>query len=190
MSEKKIKYIDSVSNDYKLFKLSYDAYIKLNCTFKYLINSYIYTNTFEASKIFDNIYLGDINSVYDIKRLKELDITHIISVVEGFDPPYINDFDYLVINAIDNENTDLSNIFEISNKYINELLDDNKKVLIHCTYGKSRSVTILAAYIISAFGTNINTTLKFIKSKRNIINPNKYFVQQLQNYYNNLYTDL
>lgn len=189
MSEKKtIKYLDCISNDYKLFKLSYDTYIKLNCTFKYLISSNY--NKFEANQIFDNIYLGDINSVYDIKKLKELGITDIISVIEGFDPPYINDFNYLVINAIDNENTDLSNIFDVSNKYINEILDNNKKVLIHCTYGKSRSVTILAAYIISAFGTNINTTLNFIKSKRHIIDPNKYFITQLQNYYDKLYKEL
>ena len=184
MSDVKIvKYIDCQSDDYTLFKLSYDVYIKLNCTLKYFVNY----NTFEADEILNGIYLGNINSVYDIKKLKELGITDIISVIEGFDPPYVKDFNYLVINAIDTENTNLSNCFDVSNEFINNAIENNKKVLIHCTYGKSRSVTILAAYIISTFGMNIENTLKAIKSKRNIINPNKFFIKQLEKYYDDLY---
>ena len=33
-----VKYIDCQSDDYTLFKLSYDVYIKLNCTLKYFVN--------------------------------------------------------------------------------------------------------------------------------------------------------
>jgi len=155
----------------------------LNCTLKYFINY----NTFEANEIIDNIYLGNINSVYDKKKLKEIGITDIISVIEGFDPPYVNDFNYLVINAIDTETTNLSNCFNVSNEFINNVIENDRKILIHCTFGKSRSVTILAGYIISRFGMNPENALKAIKSKRNIINPNKFFVEQLDKYYNDLY---
>ena len=34
---------------------------------------------------------------------------------------------------------------------------------------------------------NIENTLKAIKSKRNIINPNKFFIKQLEKYYDDLY---
>jgi protein-tyrosine phosphatase len=53
--------------------------------------------------------------------------------------------------------------------------------------GRSRSVTILAAYIIKITGMDVETTLSTIKAKRNIIEPNEYFISQLEEYYKELY---
>ena len=53
--------------------------------------------------------------------------------------------------------------------------------------GRSRSVTILAAYIIKKYGLNVKNTISSIKNKRSIIEPNLYFVNQLYEYYNKLY---
>ena len=63
---------------------------------------------------------------------------------------------------------------------------ENSNILIHCQAGRSRSVTILAAYIIKTFGLDVKTTIDIIKNKRNIIEPNKYFINQLERYYNSL----
>ena len=73
--------------------MSFTNNITANCLMKY----YGYnTNVFEANEILNGIYLGNINSVYDIERLKSIGITHIISVIGGFVPPYPVDFNYLV----------------------------------------------------------------------------------------------
>ena len=77
--------------------------------------------------------------------------------------------------------------FEICNDYIDQALENNNKVLIHCMAGKSRSVTILCAYIIKKFGMNVKNCLKSIKNKRDIIEPNQGFIKQLEEYYNYLY---
>lgn len=170
------------TNDSSLFYYGSYTISKLKSLFTYSIGD----GEFEAQKIIDGIYLGNINSVYDYEELKKLGITHIISVVAGF-YPYLSDdknFNYLILNALDTENTDLSEYFEICNNYIDEALENNNKLLIHCMAGRSRSVTILCAYIIKKFGMNVENSLKSIKNKRNIIEPNQGFLKQLQEYYN------
>jgi protein-tyrosine phosphatase len=193
MSNKNIQIVDAESNDFSLVYNIYDIYAKMNCIYRYYNNN---DNTFEANEVMKNIYIGSINSVYDIKKLKEIGITHIISVIAGFIPPYPEDFEYLVINALDNLNTDLSKNFEIANEFISKALDENKeekdenkekKVLIHCQAGRSRSATILAAYIIKTYGMDVKNILDLLTSKRDIIKPNDSFLIQLQKYYDELY---
>jgi protein-tyrosine phosphatase len=184
MSNKNIQIIDAETTDFSLVYNIYDLYAKINCLYKYYNNN---DNTFEANEVVENIYIGSINSVYDIKSLKEIGITHIISVIAGFIPPYPEDFEYLVINAIDNLNTDFSKNFEVANEFISKEFEGGKKVLIHCQAGRSRSATILAAYIIKTFGMDVKNTLNLLTSKRDIIKPNDSFLIQLQNYYDYMY---
>ena len=177
---------NSDTTDYTLLYFISDIYTKANCILKSYRNN---DNTFEANEIMDGLYLGNINSVYDYKKLKELGITHIISVLAGFEPPFPNDFEYLVINALDTTNTILHKNFEASNQFIEEAFENNGKVLVHCMAGRSRSATILAAYIISKFGMNTENAIKSMQSKRDIVQPNNYFMSQLKNYYTELYND-
>lgn len=179
-----IENIDCNSSDYLIIKYSYNMFAKANCFFKYYTDR---NDLFEANEIIDGLYLGDINSVYDIKTLKKLGITDIISVISGFDPPYPNEYNYLVINALDNNNTNLLEHFDKINNFIYNAFYNNGKVLVHCQYGRSRSVTIIIAYIIKTFGIDVDTCLKIVKNKRNIIKPNDNFLNQLNLYYNILY---
>ena len=149
--------------------------------------SYYYSYNFEADKIIDGIYLGSIDSVYDEKELHKLGITHIISAIAGFIPPYPDKFNYLVVNALDSLNTDLSDKFDLCNDFIENALENNGTILIHCIAGRSRSVALLAAYIIYKFGLDTDNAILAIKNKRNIIEPNQTFRKQLYQYYNKLF---
>ena len=177
-----IRIYDVKTDDYSLFYYGSYTLSKIKSLFTYSIGG-----DFEAQKIIDGVYLGNINSVYDYEEMKKLGITHIISVVAGFYPSD-KSFNYLILNALDTENTNLSEYFEICNNYIDEVLENNNKILIHCMAGKSRSVTILCAYIIKKFGMNVENSLKSIKYKRDIIEPNQGFLKQLKEYYNYLYS--
>ena len=106
----------------------------------------------------------------------------------GFIPPYPNDFKYLQLNALDTTNTDLSNNFESANEFINDAIENKGKILIHCMAGRSRSATILLAYMIKSFGLTIEMALNSVILKRPIVEPNQYFMKQLQEYYDKLYT--
>jgi len=144
-------------------------------------------NKFEANEIINDLYLGSISSCYDFDELKKKGITHIISVMAGFIPPFPDDFKYLVINALDNENNDLSDSFKFSNEFIENALDDNGKVLIHCMAGRSRSATILIAYLIHTLGIDVDNILLAVQNKRNIVQPNLAFMIQLKKYHHDKY---
>ena len=106
-------------------------------------------------------------------------------------------FDEIMVSTDDTEIADLAikagahvpvmRSFDTSNDFIDDAIMDNSNILIHCQAGRSRSVTILAAYIIKTFGIDVDITLDIIKNKRSIIEPNKYFVTQLEKYYNELF---
>ena len=164
----------------KNLDLTYYPYYIFNSLYSYTKYLNIFENKFEASEIINGLYIGSIDSVYDIKTLKMLGITHVISILPGFIPPYPDDFKYMVINAMDDENTDLSSIFDDTNKFIDEAFENVGNVLVHCMMGKSRSATIVASYLINTFGMNVDEVLKLLKNKREIIQPNKYFEQQLR----------
>jgi protein-tyrosine phosphatase len=174
------------TSEYNLIYYMNHMYTKLNCIIRSYSNNH---NVFEASEILNGMYIGNINSVYDFNKLKEVGITHVISVLAGFNPPFPNDFKYLVLNALDTTNTDISKNFKSTNDFIDNAVENGGKVLVHCMAGRSRSVTILAAYIINTYGFSVEKTLDFIKNKRNIIEPNIGFKNQLISYYNDLYSE-
>ena len=178
-----IQFAEVDTTDYNLTYYMNNLYTKFNCA----LRSYVKTNVFEANEIIPGIYLGDINSAYDKQTLKDLKITHVISVLSGFVPPYQDDFNYLVLDALDTVNTNLFDNFETTNKFIEDAFDTNGKVLIHCMAGRSRSVTILAAFMIKTFGINVNKVLNAIRIKRSIVQPNDYFIIQLEKYYDSMY---
>ena len=174
-----VKEYDAKTTDYNITYYTYSMINKIRGKV-----SYYQSYKFEADKIIDGIYLGSIDSVYDEKALEEHGITHIISAIAGFEPPYPDKFKYIVINALDSLNTDLSDNFDVCNNFIENALNNNGKVLIHCVAGRSRSVTILCAYIIYKFGIDVKNALDSIRIKRNIIEPNPNFIKQLFEYYN------
>jgi len=177
--DEKVRYKDVNMSDNSLVYYSFYAYNMI--VSKYFQNV---KNDFEADEIIHGVFLGSINSSYDLDVLKSKGITHIISVILGYVPAYPDDFKYLIINALDNENNNISDVFQSCNNFINNaLFEDNGKVLIHCMAGRSRSATILSAYIIDTYGMDVDNVLSLLRSKRKIVEPNSSFVKQLNNYY-------
>lgn len=180
-----------IENENKIFHYYPQiAFDKLSFSLRYIpsyLNILEYLYPFEATEIIDGLYLGSINSVYNKEKLQQLKIRNIISVLAGFEPTYPDDFNYLVINALDSTSTNLIQVFHLTNEFISNSLENNEGIFIHCKMGKSRSVTIVCAYLIRTFGFTVEKCLSILKNKRNIIEPNTFFIEQLQNYYNLLY---
>ena len=151
------------------------------------IFTYTTGGKYEANEIVLNIFLGNIDSVYDPDTLNKKNIKNIISVINGFEPPYPSDFNYLVLDSLDTINTKLQDKFELTYDFIEQALDRNEKILIHCMYGRSRSSTIMIAYLIRKFGYTAADSLNYVKMCREDVEPNEYFMSQLEDYYNKLY---
>ena len=151
-----------------------------------VLRTYIqqYVNTeYNVSKITDNIYISDLASSQNKDRLKEDGITHILSAVLGFEPTFPDDFNYMNIYVRDIETEDLSFYFDVCGDYIHKAINNNGKVLVHCSYGISRSASLVIAYLIKYKEMPYDDAYMYVKKKRNIIEPNEGFKRQLNEYY-------
>jgi len=55
----------------------------------------------------------------------------------------------------------------------------NGKTLVHCSAGRSRSATIIIAYLVAKKNLSVRDAYRLLKSKRKIIGPNTGFIQRL-----------
>jgi protein-tyrosine phosphatase len=147
-----------------------------------LLHSWILPFNDSCQEIIPSVFLGNISTAYNKEKLKELGITHIINTVIGVSPAFPNDFQYLHIELRDHTYEDIKTHFDKINKYIDNVLNNNGKIYIHCLCGISRSATIVSAYLMYKNNLSRNDAIDFIKSKRPIVNPNNGFKEQLDNY--------
>ena len=113
-------------------------------------NNYInLSNNEDFSIMFPNIYVSNYSTSTNLELLEGLGITHIITVIPSFNPPFLDKFKYLHIEAYDDEWQDMTYFFKETNTFIENCLVNNGKVLIHCMVGRSRSMTIFLAFLIN-----------------------------------------
>lgn len=66
-------------------------------------------------------------------------------------------------------------------EFITKALESGGRVLIHCAMGKSRSVTVAVAFLISKYPDLTPTAaLEKIREARPIAEPNEGFMKQLE----------
>jgi hypothetical protein len=87
---------------------------------------------------------------------------------------------YHRIIASDSPYTDLSQHFDEACDFIHQYRD--RRVLIHCQAGVSRSATICIAYLMKHFGLFLDGAYMAVKGARKIICPNIGFMKQLIEY--------
>ena len=130
--------------------------------------------------VIDGIYLGDINAYKDWvfnAQLHPEDEFGVVSVtdMEGYPKPPAN-VHQLTINIIDDQSAWLSkdgikeklNVFF---QFMDQARIEKKILLIHCMAGKSRSVTLLAAYLNVPCRQEYQSVLSFMRSKRFRVDP-------------------
>lgn len=133
-------------------------------------------------QIEEGLFLGSLGAASNKPVLKSLNITHILTVAGSIAPAYPNDFTYKVIDVADREDTDLARHFDECINFIEEAKRSGGGVLVHCFVGRSRSVTIVLAYLIKKRGMTLSQALEYVRRKRPQASPNAGFVKQLQDF--------
>lgn len=170
----------SIYPDHDSLSTTYYGYSFLNRVrgvVRYFVPS---TGDFEASQIDENVWIGSNVASYDKASLKAHNITHIVSILAGYNPPFPDDFEYMVIHALDTPGVRLEPVFTRCFDFIKQAVDKNEGVLIHCMAGRSRSATIGASYLMKRHGLRVEDAIDRIKSIRSTVNPNLGFVEQLK----------
>ena len=143
--------------------------------------------TFTADKVDDcGIWLGDIKAAENIPALDQHQIKHILSILDY--QPTFQDKNriYLCIFADDFPSTDLiTHEFAKAFEFIDQTIEQGHQILVHCHAGRSRSVTIVAMYLMRKYSLTPGAALERLKSKRHYcpVIPNEGFLKQLELFY-------
>lgn len=144
-----------------------------------------------------SLYVGSIRDATDKKKLTGAAVTHILSILSAkqiesqssskenkfTEPLNTSKLKRLLVTEEDQKDVDLSQHFRDTSSFIHtSLWVDEGNVLVHCMMGKSRSVTIATAYLITITGLDWLTVLNAIRCNREVADPNCGFKEQLRLY--------
>ena len=91
-------------------------------------------------------------------------------------------FYFYLLQVTDLPQEDLLSHFTGSNAFIQEGLAKDGAVLVHCYRGRSRSATVVVAFLMQKHGYSAERALAKVRSKREIIQPHDSFLAQLRLY--------
>ncbi|KAJ1694093.1 hypothetical protein LUZ63_010791 [Rhynchospora breviuscula] len=128
------------------------------------------------------LYLGSVGAALNKDKLKALNITHVLTVARSLQPAYPGEFIYKKIDVLDSPETRLEDYFEECINFIDEAISTGGNVLVHCFAGRSRSVTIVVAYLMKKHRMTREVAFSLVISKRSLAAPNSGFMRQLDNF--------
>lgn len=139
-------------------------------------------NTFEINEVCSGVYISDFSSACNVEELKKVGITHIVTAIPGVCEMYPQEFKYYMVDVCDRSYSQINKYFDECSDFMDDAVNKNGKVLVHCKCGVSRSTTLIAAYLIKKKNYSTNGAIEAIKKSRNCIQANDGFVQQLKDY--------
>ena len=129
------------------------------------------------SQITENIYLGNIYDAQNVDKLIRLGITKVLSLITDAQLLiYPKTIEHKLIMIQDFPRENIIQYFGECLLFIN----DDKKILVHCLAGASRSATIIIAYLMWKNQLDYVECCNILQKIRPIIYPNYGFVRQLK----------
>ena len=134
------------------------------------------------SQILPWLYLGGYNNAINLQELSDIGINYILNCAIECKNAYPTKFKYLHLKINDVPSFPIKSFFNQAVNFISEAQKNNRKILVHCQLGVSRSVTIVAAFLMKKFKFRAIYALEFVKRRRMQAMPNYGFLNQLAEY--------
>lgn len=149
------------------------------------------------------LYIGGLYALYQTDLIRAAGITHVLSIID-YDPALKERFPdlklrHLHIRADDHPNENLLRHFEGVVRWMDDALerveettedltsrseedgsDGGGGVFVHCAMGKSRSATLVVAYLMWKYKIDAKVALDQLCEGRPVCDPNPGFKEQLE----------
>uniref|UniRef100_A0A0D9V0M5 Uncharacterized protein n=1 Tax=Leersia perrieri TaxID=77586 RepID=A0A0D9V0M5_9ORYZ len=140
-------------------------------------------STERPSQITDYLYIGGALAARSTFTLQHLGITHVLCLcaneigqAESQQPGL---FDYRNFSINDDENADIIDVFQDASDFIDYVEHIHGKVLVHCFEGKSRSATVVLAYLMLRKKFTLLQAWNMLKKVHRRAHPNDGFAKVL-----------
>ncbi|KAK4632357.1 Dual specificity protein phosphatase 1 [Fulvia fulva] len=131
------------------------------------------------------LYIGGLHALYQRQDLfRDARITHILSVLDYdlYETGHFKDYTTMQVRLDDDPNENIVARFPDTNNFIDTAIKAGGRVFVHCAMGKSRSATIICAYLMWKFGVSPDEALSQLQEGRGVADPNPGFWEQLEVY--------
>ena len=136
---------------------------------------------------YGDLFLGPKSATHKANHdfLKSVDIKCIVSLSNT---PINDEFklsdtiQYYYFQAKDDQDFQISNLFDSIHKIMDDNILKGKNILIHCDMGVSRSGTIVVSYLMKTLKISCKEALKLTKKSRKAVRPNEGFMKQLEEF--------
>eukprot|EP01083_Nonionella_stella_P157002 509067_1 len=132
------------------------------------------------------LYLTNKGRASKMEIMQWLNITHCVNVTvetpNFFEKNKQLNIKYLRIPVKDTSDAQILPYFEQTNGFIDNAIQSNGVVLVHCQMGKSRSATVVTAYVIHKYKYSAEEAVQYVKQRRFMANPNAAFMKQLKQF--------
>lgn len=135
------------------------------------------------STIHPRLLLGGWNEAKSLSWLKQHKVTHILNCAREIPALYPSDFVYLNLLLDDVPEQDIAPALETSQLFVQWAYESSPSsvVFVHCMMGISRSSSMVINHLLhSKQHKTYEEAYRFVRSKRDIVHPNRGFVKQIK----------
>ncbi|KAJ7945637.1 Dual specificity protein phosphatase PHS1 [Quillaja saponaria] len=140
-------------------------------------------NSEKPSLITNSLFIGGTLAARSVYTLQHLGITHILCLCSNeigqSDSQFPDIFVYKNFSISDSEDTNIDSIFEEACDFIDYVEQTNGRVLVHCFEGKSRSATLILAYLMLRKNFTLLQAWNALKRVHRRAQPNDGFAKIL-----------
>ncbi|XP_076891154.1 dual specificity protein phosphatase PHS1-like [Bidens hawaiensis] len=140
-------------------------------------------NTEKPSMITSNLFIGGSLAARSVYTLQHIGITHILCLctneIGQSESQRTDLFEYLNFSIGDEEDSNISDIFEDAHQFIDGVEKKGGKVLVHCFEGRSRSATVVLSYLMMRKNYTLLKAWNILRRVHRRAHPNDGFARAL-----------
>jgi len=139
-----------------------------------------WTRRSDLQEVIPHLFITSYRGACNKELLLQAKMTHVLIAASHLEKKFPESFVYKQINILDLPDEPISSYFEEVFQWMEEAIDKNGNVLVHCNAGISRSASFIIGYLMVTQKISYKEAFNLLQSKRSCISPNRGFIRQLK----------